>query len=170
MKTTCINFEKSFTIRAGLDVLVNVIAVAAAMVVGAWIKIPLPFTPVPVTLQTFVVLIAPFMVGRNHAASGVALYVLFGALGAPLFATISGATLGYLAAFGAVPFIIGICKKPVVGLVFATLTIWVLGASWLMAWLHCSIGTAFVMGVAPFAVGDVIKATTAYFIIKRIRS
>ena len=62
---------------------------------GAFVRLPLPFTPVPVTLQTFFVLLGALCLGRNLGTLTQALYVSLGILGAPIFSqVVSG--LGFL--------------------------------------------------------------------------
>ena len=79
---------------------------AALIGVGAFVSIPLPFTPVPIGLQTLFVLLTGLVLGPLWGASAVALYLLIGILGLPVFAAgtgglahIAGPTGGYLVGF-----------------------------------------------------------------------
>ena len=147
----------------------SVIAVAGAATLAAWVKIPLPFTPVPLSLQTFVVLLAPFAVGRGRATAGMMLYLGLGALGAPIFTTPFGPTAGYLLGFIAAPWVISRFRSPAYGIVAATLAIYTFGALWLSIWLQISPMTAVLLGVAPYVPGDILKAAAAYGLINYVR-
>lgn len=147
----------------------SVLAVAGAATLAAWVKIPLPFTPVPLSLQTLVVLLAPFAVGRGRATAGMMLYLGLGALGAPIFTTPFGPTAGYLLGFIAVPWVIGRFRSPAHGILAASLTIYAFGALWLSIWLQVSPMTAVLLGVAPYLPGDILKAVAAYGLINYAR-
>ena len=123
--------------------------------------------PVPITLQTYVVLVAGSILGWRRATSGIMLYLALGFVGAPMFAAATGATFGYLVAFLAAPYIVTKLKSPSVGILTASLLIYLLGAGWLMFWLHYSLLQAITLGVLPFILGDVLKAIAAYLTIKR---
>jgi len=146
--------------------LFDVWAVAGALALGALVRIPLPFSPVPLTLQTFVVLVAAFAVGERRAGAGTTLYLALGWYGVPLFAVSSGATMGYLLAFVAVPFVVTRFRNTALALLAATLLIYGLGAGWLCLGLGLAPWQAVVTGVAPFLVGDALKAAAAYRLIR----
>ncbi|MCL2862482.1 MAG: biotin transporter BioY [Methanimicrococcus sp.] len=89
---------------------------AALIAVGAWIRIPLPF--VPITLQTFFVLLAAVTLGRNWGPVCIIVYLLVGLIGYPVFAggssglgVILGPTGGYLYSFVIVAFIVGFLSE-----------------------------------------------------------
>lgn len=147
----------------------EILAVAALMALAALVRFPLPFSPVPVTLQTFMVLVVPFAIDRHRAAAGMALYMGLGLAGVPLFAVASGATLGYLLAFTASPYIIQSAKSPLPGMIAATLCIYAAGAAWLSLWMHISPVQAAVLGVLPFLPGDVVKLAAARLLVERLR-
>src|SRR3989339_1369533 len=78
------------------------------------IKIPLGFTPVPITLQTLMVLLSGAMLGPYYGALAMILYILVGALGLPVFAgggsgigALLGPTGGYLISYFIAAFVIG---------------------------------------------------------------
>jgi len=147
----------------------DVVAVAGAVALGAWARVPLPFSPVPVTLQTLPVLLAGFAVGRGRATTGLALYLALGLAGAPLFATTVGPTLGYLVAFLGVPYVVERFRAPAAGLVAGTMLIYALGATWLAFWLRCTPAEAMMVGVVPFLPGDVLKIFAAHRVVRWIR-
>jgi len=80
----------------------------------AWFKIPLPFTPVPITLQTLMVLLSGAMLGPYYGALSMIVYLLLGAIGLPVFAggssgipSLLGPTGGYLLSYPVAAFVIG---------------------------------------------------------------
>ena len=157
---------------------------SAALVVGfslfvalaAQVVIPLPFTPVPVTGQTFAVLLTGALLGSRLGALALVLYVLEGALGLPFFrggaagvAHLAGPTAGYLWAFPAAAFVTGYLAErgwdrrvvtAAAAMFVGSLVILACGWAWL-ALLTGSASVAFAKGVAPFLVGDVIKIALA---------
>ena len=84
-----------------------VAAFVLAIAVSAQLAVPLPFSPVPITLQTFVVLLGAAALGPLRSAAGVASYLAIGAFGVPWFAVTGGATLGYLAGFFVAALLVG---------------------------------------------------------------
>ncbi len=100
-------YARTFPRVAGwLRDLVLIILGALFVAIFAQVKIPLPFTPVPLTGQTFAVLLVAASLGSKRGAASIALYIALGALGLPVFAGgasgmayLSGATFGYLVGF-----------------------------------------------------------------------
>ncbi|MBA2565266.1 MAG: biotin transporter BioY [Gemmatimonadetes bacterium] len=150
-------------------------AFAAATALAAQVQIPLPFTPVPVTLQTAVVLLAGGVLGGGWGAASMAMYLLAGSIGAPVFAgaesgpgVLLGATGGYLLAFLLVPPIVarslpsrgGALRAFAVLLAVSTIVFaWgMLQLAWV---LDVPLGRAFLLGVAPFLAGDLVKVAAA---------
>ncbi len=143
---------------------------------GALIRIPLPFTPVPVTLQTMFVLMSGLMLGRLCGAASQALYLTFGLLGLPFFAgatsgtaVIFGPTAGYLLGFIVASFIAGTASqsntstlKSILYLAGATLLIYVMGTTILCLATGASFTSGTVMGILPFIPGDVVKLLAAF--------
>ena len=80
----------------------------------AWFNIPLPFTPVPITLQTLMVLLSGAMLGANYGGLAMIIYLLLGAIGLPVFAggasgigVLLGPTGGYLLSYPIAAFVVG---------------------------------------------------------------
>jgi biotin transport system substrate-specific component len=144
------------------------VAVAGLMAIGALVKLPLPFSPVPVTLQTFTALVAAYLVGPRRATAGIAVYTVLGMLGTPLFAVTSGATAGYLAAFIAAPCIVTWFRHPLAGMTAAMACIYVLGAGWLVLGLGMTLPQAVALGIVPFLPGDLLKLSAAYGVARRL--
>jgi biotin transport system substrate-specific component len=151
----------------------DVLAVAGLMYLGALVRIPLPFTPAPLTLQTFVVLAVPFLVGRERALCGIAAYILLGLTahmtGVAMFALASGATYGYLAGFLLAPVVMARFPRSNFGVLAAMFSssaiILLLGTFWLQVFLGISFGNALIIGALPFIPGDAIKLLLAWALV-----
>lgn len=150
----------------------------ALIAAGSWISIPLP--PVPLTLQTLFVLLAGVVMQR-YAVIPVGLYVLLGAANLPVFhngtaglGVLLGPTGGFLLGFIPAALIAGLAyerqsaKIRVLGLIAATGAIYLFGVVWLAYSASLSLLQAALLGVAPFVVGDAVKAAAAYAIGKRV--
>lgn len=146
---------------------------------AAQVRIPLPFTPVPITGQTFAVLLSGAALGATWGGASQLLYVLLGALGLPFYAggesgweVVSGATGGYLIGFIVAAFVVGSLAerhqdRTVAAAVPAFLTgnliIYAVGVPWLY-YAADSITTgqaALAAGFTPFIAGDLIKVAIA---------
>lgn len=158
----------------------------------AQIVIPLPWTPVPVTAQTFAVLISGILLGRYWGGFSQLLYVILGVAGIPWFAgmeggytIIPGATGGYLIGFIIAALFTGHFVDKYVGsrnfipmfalMLFANfILIYVPGLLALGFWVYTTKGyipslwDLLVMGLLPFIIGDIIKITGASALTKAI--
>jgi biotin transport system substrate-specific component len=157
-------------------------ALALGTMLGAWIAIPVPGSPVPVTLQTFFVLAGAGLLGGRWSSASQAGYVLLGGLGLPLFAgavftgpVLLGATGGYLLGFVCASWIIGACLRgPAVGnswrvlgaLVLGEAVILTCGVSWLSVALHLPWDKALLLGALPFLPGDAFKLAAAAVLVR----
>lgn len=150
-----------------------VTAGAALTAIAAQIQIPM--FPVPMTLQTFAVLLVAAALGAGRASLSMGLYLALGAAGLPVFAsakTLTGVlpTAGYLVGFVAAAAVVGFLasrgfsKDPIrVALSFAlgSVIIYAFGVSGLMLSLGLSFEQALAAGVIPFLIGDLVKAALA---------
>jgi Uncharacterized conserved protein len=158
----------------------------------AQIVIPLPWTPVPVTAQTFAVLISGILLGRYWGGFSQLLYVILGVAGIPWFAgmeggytIILGATGGYLIGFIIAALFLGHFVDKYIGsrnfipmfalMLFANfILIYVPGLLALGFWVYTTKGyipslwDLLVMGLLPFIIGDIIKITGASALTKAI--
>lgn len=149
-------------------------AFCAATVLAAHIRVPLPFTPVPLTLQTLVVLLAGGLLGPRLGFVSQTGYLLLGLLGLPVLATVSllGPTGGYVLGFVLAAVVMGLCARrqtlgwTIAGTVLATLTIYACGSLWLSAYTGQSLSHALALGVAPFLAGDALKCAAAVMMIR----
>ena len=148
---------------------VVVLGFALALAVASRIVLPLGFTPVPVTAQTFVVLVGGVLLGSRRAGGGGLAYLALGVAGVPWFAT-GGATLGYIAGFVLAALLVGRAaeagrldrRRSALGVMaVAHAVIYVLGATWLAIYLGVGPVAALTLGVVPFLLGDAIKVVVA---------
>ncbi|MBS7658585.1 MAG: biotin transporter BioY [Candidatus Bathyarchaeia archaeon] len=160
--------------------LVALFAVLTAL--GAYIFIPLPFTPVPITLQTLFVYLSGDILGGYLGALSQVIYILLGISGLPVFArgrggieVLIGPTGGYLIGFIAAAFIIGKLAKlrsspAFIWFIFSnligTIIIYGIGVFQLSIWVG-SFKKAVMLGVFPFLIGDLIKVWLAAYIATR---
>lgn len=140
----------------------------------AQVAVPLPWTPVPMTMQPFGVLLVGLLLGPGLGASAMAAYLLEGAAGLPVFVPgfgglmPLGASAGYLLSYPLVAALAGLLWSKGGGFLRAAaaaavgdVLILLSGASWLAVATHSSAATAFRLGVLPFAGGDAIKVLLA---------
>ena len=163
-----------------------VLAGAVAIALIGQIRLPLPFTPVPVTLGTLAVLGAGGLLGARRALASVALYAAAAALGAPVLAGWhSGmtASFGYVLGYGLAAVVAGAATAPRPApasgarrggaaaaaavlrraglMVLASAVVYVPGLIWLKAATGAAWGATLAMGLAPFVVGDLLKSAVA---------
>jgi biotin transport system substrate-specific component len=160
--------------------------VTAVMVATGWISIPVG--AVPVTLQVFGVVLAALLLTPGWAAAALAVYVLLGAAGIPVFANahsglgvVLGPTGGYLTGFIAGAYLGSLTRVRLSGLgapdIVADIaaSAAVIAAIYAVGWvqlatvLHLTALQAFLAGVAPFLVPDAIKAAAAIVIATAVR-
>lgn len=145
----------------------EVLAVAGAMMLAAGIRIPLPFSPVPVTAQTLVALLAGPLLGWRRGTAAMGLFLGIGAMTAPFIIAPFGATAGYLLAFLFTPWVVTRFRNTVAGMAAGTVCIYALGAAWLVAGMGLPVQTAVLAGVVSFLPGDVAKAALAAWLADR---
>jgi biotin transport system substrate-specific component len=166
-------------VSSGLRSAGVVLAGSALVAVCSHIALPLWFTPVPLTLQPFAVLLLGLMLGPRLAAATLAAYLLEGAAGLPVFTPgfalgtgithLLGPTGGYLISYPAAAALVSWLRRRVArGLARAVLSaaagdvlILLCGFAWLAMWTHTSIGAAFTLAVLPFLPGDALKVVAA---------
>lgn len=155
--------------------------ILSALFVAAFaqIRFSLPFTPVPITGQTFAVLLVGAALGSKRGAASLILYILVGALGLPFFAGgasglayMSGPTLGYLVGFVVGAYVVGLLaerglersvRTSLIPFAIGTLVIYLFGAGWLS--ILFGLEQALALGVLPFLVSDVIKLILAALVL-----
>jgi len=146
-------------------------------------KIKIPFYPVPMTMQTFIVLFLGVSLGYKIALATVSLYLFEGIIGLPVFSNspergvgliyFTGPTMGYLLGFLSACFLASFVKKEddyfiiFTKLTVSVSTIYILG----VLWLGTLIGwdkPVFEMGVVPFLLAEIFKITLLTIIAKKI--
>lgn len=161
---------------------------AALIAAGAFISIPLPFSPVPVTLQNLFALLSGLILGPLLGGAATALFLLTGALGAPVFAGAAGGfahffgptggfLLGYLLAALTAGFIAGRPRgnrrasllRIILAVLAGFLVVYVPGVIRLKIVLDTEWGKALAAGFVPFVIGDTLKGIAAVLIAPRLR-
>lgn len=152
-----------------------VIAGSALIAIAAQIAINVPFSPVPLTMQPIAVLLVGVVLGSKRGAAAAILYLLEGMSGMPVFAQMHGGaawlvsfTAGYLWSYPFAAFVAGwfseknwgsTIVRAVAGMLVALAVIYLGGWSWLAALTGAR--NAFVAGVAPFVLADIVKIAIA---------
>ena len=159
----------------------------AVMAASGWVSIPIPGA-VPLTLQIFGVVLAALLLAPQWAAASMAVYVLLGAVGVPIYAggqgglgVLLGPTGGYLTGFVLAAYLGALIRtrvaerrlhqlaSDIAASAVVILVVYSVGWAQLAFVLHLAPLSAFVAGVAPFLVPDVIKAAVAIVIATAVR-
>lgn len=164
-----------------IGIMTRVALMAAVTAVAAQIAIPLPFSPVPFTLQVLAVVLSGLLLGPRYGALAMGIYLLVGAVGVPVFAgfkggfgIIAGPTGGYLLSYPIAAAVAGIAayaavhaaRRRALTLSFVwgcagLAVIYVIGAAWLSVAAGLPIPVAIAQGVLPFVVFDLVKVGLA---------
>ncbi|MDD7201513.1 MAG: biotin transporter BioY [Sphaerochaetaceae bacterium] len=154
----------------------------ALMIVGAFVRFPLP--PVPISLQTFFVMLASLVLPPAMATESIALYLLLGAVGVPVFS--SGGGIGALVGPTG-GFLVGMLFEALVGsliadhkgtsglwrdlvaLLVGEIVVYAIGIPYLKARLSLTWAKAFAVGMTPFLIGDTIKIIAALSLRRPLR-
>jgi biotin transport system substrate-specific component len=162
--------------RRSVVTLVLVTGFALLTALAAQIRIPLPFTPVPITGQTFAVLLSGAALGSGAGAASQVLYVALGlflpfyAGGASGWEHATGSTGGFLIGFIVAAWVVGKLAESrqdrsvstaIPAFLTGTIVIYLLGVPWLAHSLDVSWVRATELGLAPFVIGDLVKAALA---------
>lgn len=147
---------------------------AAFVGLAAQVIIPLPFTPVPLTLSTFAVLLASAALGTVRAVLAMTIYALAGVAGVPWFAGgnsgFAPPTFGYIVGFIAAALIVGHLAesgatrsilRTAVLMVVGSLVIYGFGVTWLKFAIDVNWAEAIALGLTPFLIGDALKIAAA---------
>lgn len=161
--------------REAVLILVGVVLLS----LSAQVRIQLPFSPVPITGQTFGVLLISALYGSRRAPAAVLSYLAIGGLGLPVFAgggagvtTLLGPTAGYLIGFPMAAFVVGTLSEKgwdrhhlsaAISMVLGNVLIYVAGVLWLARFTGWD--NVLAIGVVPFLIGDAIKIALAMLIL-----
>ncbi|MFZ5905624.1 MAG: biotin transporter BioY [Chloroflexota bacterium] len=149
---------------------------AGSLLVALFAQVEIPLQPVPITGQTFAVLLVGAALGSKRGAAALALYLSEGALGLPFFSGgasglshLTGATAGYLAGFVMAAYVVGrlaerglerSVRTSLIPFLIGTVVIYLFGIAWLAVVLG-SLSKAIAAGLFPFVIGDAIKLIAA---------
>jgi biotin transport system substrate-specific component len=160
------------------------VAFMTMTILSGFVRIPVPMSPVPVTLQTFFVLLAGASLGSWRGSVSQLGYLALGISGLPVFSTagsgllyIAGPSGGYMAGFVLAAFFVGRTVRSCgssyacLFILFAAAEAVVLfsGAVWLRVLTGFGPFKLFQIGVLPFVPGDILKAAAAAAVYKAIR-
>ena len=164
-----------------------VLAGSAFVAVCAQFALPLYFTPVPLSMAPFAVLVLGLVLSPRLAAGALAAYLAEGAMGLPVFAPgplvgiahLMGPTAGYLLAYPFAAALVSFVSRANLGSIgmgniarrgfsssliaaaLGNLAILACGAVWMAAFLHASASSVFSLSVVPFLPGDALKVVAA---------
>src|SRR5438067_1898347 len=153
-----------------------VVAFSLLTALAAQVAVPLPFTPVPITMQTFAVLLTGALLGRRLGALALLAYLFEGACGLPFFAQgysgiwylLFAPTSGYLLSYPLAAFVTGWLAERgwdrrflTAAAAMALGSIIILACGWLGMLRFFSPVVALAQGVAPFIIGDIVKLALA---------
>lgn len=151
----------------------------------AYVRIPLPFTPVPITGQTFGVMLSGLLLGPRWGAVAQVVYVLLGVVGLPVFAgghagpgVILGPTGGYLVSYPLAAAVTGAIagQRRAPGFARTLLAcvaggiavVYALGVPWFVTWSGMAWREALVAAALPFLPGDLAKAVVATLLGRQV--
>jgi biotin transport system substrate-specific component len=156
---------------------------AALTAAGAYIQIPLPFSPVPITLQVFFVLLAGSILKSKWGSLSMIVYTLLGIAGLPVFSggssgigVLFGPTGGYIIGFILAAYIIGKLSEKTensglsnwlinaLNMSAGVVVIYLCGVFQLMILTRLGIGAALTLGAIPFLPGEIVKTAIAAYI------
>ena len=157
----------------------------AVICIAAPFSIPIPVSPVPLSLTNFVIFIAVYVLGPKSGTISVLLYLILGAAGLPVFSgfggglgKIAGPTGGYLIGFIFLALIQGLFltlfpKKnlaAIFGMVLGMAVCYAFGTAWLAWQMGQSFAASLGIGVLPYLPGDTVKIIAAAIIGPKLRA
>ncbi len=172
-----------------ISLIIGIISFVALTALGAWVRIPIPGTPVPITLQTMFVLLGGAILG-GYGGGAQLIYIILGTLGLPIFACglgLLGPTGGYLIGFIVSAMVVGTLMRfhrqnacdtkhtknlgwIVLSMAIGTLIIYLFGVLQLGLFLGNGFKKAVLIGVLPFIPGDIIKFLTVSLIYYKFQA
>lgn len=162
-------------------VAIGIVGFAIALALASQVAVPIPGTPVPITLQPLVVVLAGMWLGPAAGAASMVLYLVVGAAGLPVFspygapgiARFVGPTGGYLFAYPVAAFVAGVVARRAPSLLgrwvaaLAGTSVLLLGGLTQLAILTGSVSQAVTLGIHPFVPLDAVKALVAALLVPR---
>jgi len=154
--------------------------VAGSLFVALFAQLEIPLQPVPITGQTFAVLLIGALLGSKRGAAAMILYIVEGGMGLPFFAggasgfsILTGATAGYLVGFIVAAYVIGLLaerglersvRTSIIPFLVGTIVIYLFGVTWLSYFLK-SLSQGLEFGLLPFLFGDAVKLIAAALVL-----
>jgi biotin transport system substrate-specific component len=178
VSTQTLTLQRAVLPRPSVLATAGLVGAAVLLLWGsAAVSIPLGFTPVPLTLQTFAVLLLGSAYGVRLGAGTFAAYLALGLAGAPVFSEGRGGldiltvpTGGYLVGMLAASALVGALaergwdrtvRRTVAAMVLGNAVVYAFGVAWLMTSKHVGLADGLHLGVTPFLPGDAIKIAAA---------
>jgi biotin transport system substrate-specific component len=164
--------------------LLIIVGASLLVAISARFSLPLPFTPVPLTLQNLAVLLVGLTLGSRRGFAALALYLAQGAAGLPFFsggafglAVLFGPTGGYLLAYPVVAFLAGWIvertakdfRHALLASVVAEMVLFACGVGYLVALTRVSLLQAASFGLYPFVFAEIMKITAAAGMASRLQ-
>jgi len=180
-----LTLKKEITFSKTASSIIGVFSFIIFTSLGAFVRIPLPFTPVPLTLQTFFVLLSGAFLGSNLGAISQLGYIFLGAAGLPIFsganfglAYLLGPTGGYLLGFVLASFWLGRFIKYSGNNFYFSFALFCLadlillssGVLWMKFIFGYPLKKLLLIGFIPFVFGDLCKALLATLIYAKLKS
>ena len=165
--------------------LVLIALMTAITCIFAPLSIPIPVSPVPISLTNLVIMISIYVLGFKDATISYIVYLLLGLVGLPVFSgftggfgKLAGPTGGYLVGFIFLALIAGLFvdKFPknrilaVVGMIIGMAVTYIFGTEWLAIQLKMTFVAALSVGVIPYLAGDAVKIIIAIIVGPVLRS
>jgi len=176
-------YNRELIDNRAINASIGVLFFILATVLGAYVRIPVKGSPVPITLQTFFVILSGAILGKRLGSLSQFVYLILGTIGLPVFqgyssgvAYILGPTGGYIIGFIVSAYFIGYMLRykssnitwVIASFVAGSLIICILGSLWLVYLYKINIVTAISIGILPFLPGDMIKIFFATIIYSKI--
>ncbi|MGD0573000.1 MAG: biotin transporter BioY [Sedimentisphaerales bacterium] len=156
------------------------VIICGSLILGlsSQVKVYLPISPVPITGQTFAVLMLAALLGSRRGVLAILAYLVEGVLGLPVFAggigpaTLIGPTGGYLVGFVAVAYVVGRLAEmgwdrrvstTIAAMLAGEIVLYTFGVCWLA--IMTNIRIALAVGLYPFIVGDILKVVFAAVVL-----
>lgn len=147
-----------------------------AAVICVFAPFSIPLGAVPLSLATFAVYLAASLLGKAKSCAAVAVYILIGLVGVPVFsgfmggfAVLSGVTGGYIIGYLPCAFLTALFTERfggrlwamATGMALGTITLYTVGTAWFMVFTGSELIAALAACVLPFLIGDIIKIAAA---------
>lgn len=167
---------KDIVLNKNLESVIKILLFSFLTFLGSLVRIYLPWTPIPVTLQTFFLFISVYYLNPKEIGISQSIYILAGIIGLPVFAAgisgmlaLVGPTAGYLLGFIISGITMSVLKEKIkitpftISFIFisGTIIVYLFGILHLFIIYKIDILTAIKIGVIPFIAGDILKIIVA---------